>query len=278
MRSKQYLELSGRTVLITGASSGIGAEFARQLARRGANLILAARRVERMQSLATEIAADPLTPRGSSINVMAVDLSKRRAADGGDVGAQGYEDLADFIRNHEIEILVNNAGRGSFGRFETLSLEEERALVVINAIAPQWLTHAVIPQMKARRRGAIIAISSVVGFQPMPFMSTYAATKAFDLFHALGLRYELAPHGVRMLVVCPGPVATEFGSVAGAPGSTAGLLRADVIRVVGESLHALDMDRAIVVPSRSAKFLVLGSRLLPVKFRTRLMAKLLRPA
>ena len=193
------------TVLVTGASAGIGKEFARQFHGLGSSLILVARREDRLRDACDEFNKI----RDGSARFFCVDLAK---------DDERMEELLSYIRGNRIDILVNNAGRGSFGYFHTLSLDDELEMVALNVSATLKLSHSVIPQMKERRSGAIISVSSVVGFQPLPFMATYAATKVFNLNHALSLRHELSEYGIRVLTVCPGPTETEFKGVANLSG------------------------------------------------------------
>ncbi len=255
------MEYTNQTALITGASSGIGEGFARELHSRGANLVLVARREDRLKALCQEL------------NALRADSACYIVAD---VATDEVGRVLDRIKTSPIDILVSNAGRGSFGCFESLSLDAEVQMVEINAIAPLRLMHAVIPQMKERRHGAIISVSSVANFQPLPFMATYAATKSFNFSHALGLRYELAPFGVRVLAVCPGPVATEFGGVARVPGTVTGGARDSVERVVAESLAALQKNKPYVVPCLRAKLLWLMVSCLPRGLTTWLTERTLR--
>lgn len=242
------------TVLITGASSGLGVEYARQFHARGDNLVLVARREDRLQELCEELNAQ----RANSARYMATDL----ATEGGCIKVE------EFIRNNQIDILVNNAGRGSYGTFDSIELKKELEMVALNVVAPMRLTHAVIPQMKARRQGAIIMLASVAGFQPVPYMTTYAATKAYDLFHALGLRYELAPFGVKVVAICPGPTATEFRQASGVPNYTEGQTFGTASEVVRESLNALEKNYAWLVPCLKVKVIFFFMRLLPLSFMT----------
>ncbi|MDC0358832.1 SDR family NAD(P)-dependent oxidoreductase [Oligoflexia bacterium] len=264
------MQLNNKNILITGASSGIGAEFASQFHALGANVILAARRGDLLKQSADKFNST----RSGSAKDLVVDLTKG----GQDIegGAWGISELVEFAKAEKIDILVNNAGRGSFGPFDTLNIDSEVEMVTLNIEATMRLAHAVIPYMKENRAGAIISIASIAAFQPLPFMATYAATKAFNFTHALGLRHELAEHGVKVITVCPGPVATEFGGVARVPGQVTGISRSAVEKVVGESIAALKSDKSIVIPCARGKLLSLPSRLLPTNFATWLAAKLLK--
>ena len=238
-----------KKILITGASSGIGAEFAKQFHALGADLIISARRKDVLDSLAVGFNA----ARPSSCAVLCVDLTK----------ATDIDTAAHYIKNHQIDILINNAGRGSFGHFEEIPVNEERDMVRLNIEATLTLAHAVIPQMKQRRNGAIISISSISAFQPLPYMATYAATKSFNYMHSMAIRAELASFGVKVLTVCPGPTDTEFGGVARVPGTYSDLGTDNVALVVKQSLSALERNNSFVVTGLRSWVMSLASRILP---------------
>lgn len=249
-------------IVITGASAGIGAEFARQLHAMGASLLLLARREDRLNALCAELNSK----RANSARFIVTDLSDSKQ----------LEQTAQSLSTERVDLLINNAGRGSFNYFEKLSVEEELQMVRLNIDAALRLSHAVIPQMKSRKNGAIIYLSSIAGFTPLPYMSTYAATKAFDLFHSLGLRAELAQFGVRVLCVCPGPTATEFGGVARVPGEMTSISRDSAELVVSQSLEALGKNRALIVPGVRSGLLALGARILPLSLTAWLVERALR--
>lgn len=252
-----------KVALITGASSGIGAEFARQLHTRGARVILVARRQERLTEMAQQFNAE----RSASAEVLVTDLL-----------GEGTSNLERYLENHEIDILVSNAGKGSFGRFETLDRNQEEDLVRLNLIVPLRLMHAVIPQMKRRRSGAILSVSSIAAFQPLPYMSTYAATKAFNLNHALGLRHELAEFGISVVALCPGPTATEYHTVAGIPDEWSASYHDSVVKVVTGALRALDTNQAWITPGLRSRLLSFFARLLPLDFTTAISRRILSGA
>ena len=247
-------EFKNKVVLITGASAGIGKEFAIQLHELGCKVILLARRLDLLNELTEQFNLR----RPNSAEAMQGDLGN-------------WEDLrktCDFIKANQIDMLINNAGRGSFGEFE--KLKSEQSLIDLNITATLQLAQAVIPQMKSRRSGSIVSLASIVAFQPLPFMSTYAATKAFNFVHSMGLREELAEYGVKVLVVCPGPTATEFGGVARVPGGMTGVSRDSVEAVVKESLKALSNNKAFVITGFKSKFIAMLSRVLPVVITAKL--------
>lgn len=251
----------GKTVLVTGASAGIGAEFAKQFHGLGASLVLVARRLDRLERVATTFNQT----REGSAEVLRADLSLET----------DLAKVVELIKSRDIDILVNNAGRGSFGYFEQLELEEELEMIRLNVVAPVVLAHAVLPQMKSRKCGALVTVSSIAAFQPLPYMATYAATKGFDYLHSMALRAELSEFGVKALAVCPGPTATEFGGVARVPGTFTGGGRDGVEKVVSESISSLCSNHAAVVPCLRPKLIATVSKLLPKRISTWVTKKVL---
>jgi short-subunit dehydrogenase len=194
-------ERYGQWAVITGASAGIGAEFARALAHEGLSCVLVARRQDRLQALAAELERT----WNVSTRTLAVDLG---APDGAEQLLRAVEDL-------EVGVLVNNAGFGYAGRFDKQETERLRSMVQLNCVAPVILTSRLLPAMRARRRGAVIITGSIAGAQPVPFNGVYSATKAFDRYFGEALWAELQGTGVDVLVLEPGPTDTEFQAVAG---------------------------------------------------------------
>jgi hypothetical protein len=185
--------------LITGASAGLGAEFARACVRRGEEVVLVARRRDRLEALAAEFEGQA--------HVLAADLA--------DPGAPARL-IADVERlGLQVGTLINNAGFGLNGRFATLPLERQVEMIDLNVRALTELTARVLPQMRARRAGAILNTASTAAFQSGPGMAVYFATKAFVLSFSEALHQELKGSGIRVSALCPGPVATEFAQVAG---------------------------------------------------------------
>ena len=235
--------MAGRagTAVVTGASSGIGEEFARQLARRGYHLVLVARRKDRLELLASILSSVQET----TAEALATDLTTDR----------GLAAVSERIAVGDVELLVNCAGLGSVGEFAQLPVAREIEQVDLNARALLRLTHAALGPMIARGRGAIINVASMAGYQPVPYNATYAATKAFVLNLSEALHEEVRPHGVTVTCLCPGPVRTEFQHVAGIRSEKMrgrALLRymagttADV--VVKAALEAMDARKAVAVP------------------------------
>lgn len=191
--------------LITGASAGIGREMARLLAAAGVNLVLTARRRERLD----ELAAEARSRHGVKVEVFVADLSS----------AEAPRAIFDFTREKgiEIELLVNNAGFGAHGEFHTKPFDRLREMIEVNISAVMHLTHLFLPPMIERRRGDILIVSSTAAFQGVPYIATYAATKSFELFWGEALAEEVKRYGVRICAFCPGTTTTEFQQVAGSP-------------------------------------------------------------
>lgn len=187
------------TALITGASSGIGAAFARRLAKEGYDLVLVARRQDRLEALAAECT-------GVTTTVVPADLARPEAPD------EIYAELEQ--RGIQVDLLINNAGLGKHGPFVQLDNAADRQMIDLNITALTAMTRRFVPGMVERKNGGVINVASTASFQPIPFMSIYAATKAYVLYFSEGLAEELAPHGVKVSCLCPGPTETEFTAVA----------------------------------------------------------------
>jgi short-subunit dehydrogenase len=254
-----FKEQYGPWALVTGASAGIGEEFARQLARMGLNLILIARRKQRIDELARQLRST------SKIQVkpIAADLSR----------PDFLPSLMSAIGSMEIGLLVNNAGFGLAGQFLDHELEKELALLDVNCRAALILTHVFGRPMAQRQRGGIIFVSSVSGFIATPFEAHYAASKAYDLFLAESLGYELKQHGVDVLALCPGSTATEFHVVAGSRPVAA----MPVAPVVDLAIKTLG-KRAVAIPGWHNRLLVYLLKFTPRRLHTffagRVMGKL----
>lgn len=238
--------------VITGASSGIGEELARQLAARGHSLILVARRVARLEALATELRK----AHKVQVDLRPCDLADRAAR------AQFRQELAST----EVSVLCNNAGFATFGRLAELDAEREREQLELNAVAVQDLTLAVLPGMVARKSGAILVVGSTSGHQPTPSNATYAASKAFANSFAESLHSELKGTGVSCTLLAPGPTRTGFTEAAG-------ITRIDSIggsviwisaeRVAREAIRGMECNRRIVIPGFIAQAQTLGGRYTP---------------
>ncbi len=249
------------TALVTGASSGIGEQFARKLAARGYDLVLVARRADRLERLAEELP--------TSTRVVPCDLVTEAGTLRERVAELGVD----------VDLLVNNAGFGTSGPFLEHDPVRDAAQVRLNCEAIVTLTHAFLPAMVERGRGGIINVASTAGMQPLPYESVYAATKAFAISFTDALHTELRGTGVRVLAVNPGPVPTEWQEVAGyEPGRVAvvpGRISAE--QVVDESLAAYDRGRRSVIPGRTIRWFIRATRPAPRALQLRVAERLYRP-
>jgi len=251
--------------LVTGASSGIGAAFARAVRSRGEKLVLAARRADRLESLAQELGGPDWAA------AVPVDLATEDAA-------SRLRDEMDR-RGFEIDLLVNNAGLGHTAPFDEQSPEVVRAMLDVNVRAVVELTHAFLPGMMERRRGRIVNVASNAAFQPVPFLTLYAATKAFVLSFTEGLAEELRGSGVEVQALCPGLTRTEFLEVAGTHEGLA-VTRTPMLtaeEVVQASLAALDRGQLRVIPGLTNRLGVFAQRFVPSSLPRRVAAALYRP-
>jgi short-subunit dehydrogenase len=236
-----------KVALITGASAGLGVEFARQLSAQGHQLVLAARRKDRLETLAKEL---------GNARAVAIDLSKKDAA---------AKLIADIEANGEtIDVLVNNAGFGLIGQFAELDAQRERQMIDLNVGALADLCRAVAPGMIKRKSGAILNVASTAAFQPGPKMAVYFASKAFVLSLTEALHEELKPHGIKVSCLCPGPTRTEFGEVAGFGGNGVfDRVAMSAPAVVTAGLSGLWRNRAVVVPGIINKTVAVSGRFAP---------------
>ena len=236
-----------RVTLITGASAGLGADFARQCSARGERLVLVARRRDKLEALASEL--------GNARSV-AMDLGLPGAT------AALVADLA--AHDEQVGTLINNAGFGLWGKFALLDGARQRAMIDLNCGTLVELTHAVLPGMIERGQGAILNLASTAAFQPGPGMAVYFATKAFVLSFSEALHEEVASKGVRVTALCPGPTRTEFADVAGFKGNGAfDKISARSEDVVAMGLRALDKGHAVAVPGLINKAGAQAHRIVP---------------
>lgn len=245
--------------LITGASSGLGAEFARHLAREKYELILTARRKERLEQAAEQARA----LGASAVRVIPCDLAQ----------PSGPEELHRRIAGEAgaVDYLVNNAGFGARGRFDRLALGREIEQIGLNVIALVALTRLFLPAMVERGRGTIINVASTAGFQPLPFMATYGATKAFVLSFSQALAEEVRDAGVTVLALCPGPVRTEFQEIAGMDERVfPALAFMDPATVVAQAISAARRGKALRVTGALNLAMVEAQRLAPRRLVTRI--------
>lgn len=248
--------------VITGASSGLGAIFADQLAQRGHSLVLAGRDETRLKAVAHRI-------NGNAELVV------------GDLGTdKGTDDLIAHLAGKDVDILVNNAGFGTYGPFAEVDAQREHELVAVNVDALVRLTHAVLPGMLARGRGGILNVASTIAFQPGPYQATYGASKAFVLSLSQALWAETRKSGVTVTALCPGATRTGFVDALGEDVSHTAVYRrlAAPEPVVAAGLKALDKGRAVVVPGWRNRFTSTFARLGPSSISARVAGRMLQPA
>lgn len=251
------MKLDGCSALITGASSGIGREFALQLASRSRAIVLVARRSERLADL-----RDELLNRNPNLNVhvRVIDLADKPQ----------IESLVDSLvcDKIEVDLLINNAGLGDSGPFAASDPIRNEQMALVNIVALTSLTRRLLPQMIAKRRGGILNVSSSAGFLPIPGHAVYAATKAYVTSFSEALRAELRGTGVSICAVCPGPVHTEFQQVAKRAGAQpemgSRIVFVSIKQVARAALAALQADRPLVIPGLAMKFAMFLTRLFPM--------------
>lgn len=251
--------------LVTGASSGLGAELARQLAARGYDVALTARRRDRLESLASEVSEQ----RGVGTFVVAADL--------GAPGAVGEVVSALDARGIAPSLLVNNAGFGVHGLAVEESLARQLSMIDLNVRALTELSLVFGARMAARGSGAILNVGSTGSFQPAPYVAAYAATKAYVLSFSTALSWELGPRGVRVLTVCPGPTRTEFFEAGNVRVEVSSLLYMSAERCARIALRALDSGRRVVVAGWLNTLAAWLARALPFWLILPIGARVMRP-
>ncbi|MGH9618040.1 MAG: SDR family NAD(P)-dependent oxidoreductase [Acidobacteriaceae bacterium] len=253
--------------LITGASSGIGEEFARQLAARGRSLVLVARSQDRLEHVRAELMSAHM-----GIDVVAIPL---------DLTAPGASlDLFQRTQsaNLDVDLLINNAGFGAFGEFASIDRQRQLKMIVLNIAALVELAHLYLQPMIARKRGGIVNIASVAGFAPLPYSAIYSATKAFVLSFSQALYEEARQHGVHVMAVNPGSTATNFFQVAGkSPFSNPSRIQT-ASEVVSESLRAFDRRKSSVITGRSNRLLIRLMMFIPRRWITSVVGRVMRRA
>ena len=246
--------------LITGASAGIGREFARAIAAQGVNCALVARRKERLEELAEELHS------AHGVDCMAIPL---------DLSVDGcVDELMDVLGDTPIGILVNNAGFGHSGEFATRDPERLAEMVRLNCLTPVLLTRAIVPEMLDRETGAVIMVSSLAGFVGAPYESVYGATKAFDLSLGEALYHELKRKGIDVVTLCPANTATEFFEAEGLPEETIKL----ATRMSASAEHVVDitlrrLGRGSIASPLMTRAAVLAGRAIPRSLSAKLMGK-----
>lgn len=255
--------MNKETVLITGASSGIGLELARQFAKSGSDLILVARRKSRLEEVASALEND----HGADVTVIPKDLSLTTAP------GELFSELKDS--GLVVDVLVNNAGFGAIGPFSEIDEGILRDMLNVNLVSLTMLTRLFLPEMVKRNRGGILNVGSLAGFQPGPNAATYYATKAFVLSLSEALHDELKISSVKVTCLCPGPVATEFGQRSGM--EDANLFRMgtmDVETVAIEGYEGFRKGRSLVIPGLLAKSVPFMERIIPRSFARKIASKL----
>jgi uncharacterized protein len=242
-----YSDKYGPWALITGASSGLGEQYARQLAARGLNLVVVARRAERLRTLAGEL----VQAHEIEVEVLPLDL----------LAANSLTAIQRVTDRVDLGLVVCNAGFGASGRFLEQNPTLLQDMVRLNCEIPVLLIHALAPKLIRREHSGILVLASTAAFQSTPWMATYGATKAFDLHLAEALTVELGGHGVDVLSVCPGHTATEFHQIAGVHQAAVGGA-ADPAQVVRQSLNQLGR-RITFVHGRMNRLLAFSQRLVP---------------
>jgi short-subunit dehydrogenase len=257
-------EWKGKWALITGASAGIGVALAEELAAGDTHLLLTARRLDRLQQLANDLNQK----HGVQTQVFAADLAQREAP----------RQIHDYVREKglRIDLLINNAGFGQYGEVHQVDTQRLLDMVEVNCTAVVHLTRLFLPDMVARRSGDILILASTASFQAVPYISTYAATKAFDLFFAEGLAEEVKPYGIRVCALCPGSTESEFHAVAGQEAFTA-KNQETAEKVARTGLQALAAGKSYVISGLGNYLGAHSQRIVPRRMVTRIAANMFRP-
>lgn len=258
-------EWKGKWALVTGASSGIGVALAKQLAAEGTNLVLTARRRDRLE----EVARNLQQSHGIRTEVFTADLTRSEAS----------QQIYEFTKQKgiEIDLLINNAGFGQYGELTAVETQRLLDMVQVNCMAVVHLTRLYVADMVARRRGDVLILASTASFQAVPYISTYAATKAFDLLFAEGLAEEMKPYGIRVCALCPGSTQSEFHAVAGQESFAAKHAQETAEKVAQTGLQALAEGKSYVISGMGNYLGAQSQRLVPRRAVTRIAAKMFRP-
>jgi uncharacterized protein len=257
-------EWRDKWALVTGASAGIGKALAEELASGGTHLLLTARRGDRLQELAKQLRSKHKV----NAEIFEADLAKPSAP----------EEVFQFTKEKgiAIELLINNAGFGQYGELPSVEPRRLLDMVQVNCSAVLHLTRLFLPEMVARKRGDVLIVSSTAAFQAVPYISTYAATKVFDLFLAEGLAEEMKPYGVRVCALCPGTTTSEFHDVSGHPPHARH--RSETAEKVAKTgLRALASGKSHVISGLGNYLGAQSQRLVPRRVVTRIAANMLRP-
>ena len=254
---------SGKWALITGASAGIGVALAEELAAGGTKLVLTARRKDRLGELARRLTATYKV----ATEVFSADLANSNAP----------EEIFAFTKEKgiEIDLLINNAGFGQYGELPSVETQRLLDMVQVNCHAVVHLTRLYLPEMIARRRGDILVLASTASFQAVPFISTYAATKAFDLLFAEGLAEEMKPYGIRVCALCPGSTESEFHTISGQEKFKRNPETAEKVAHTG--LKALAAGKSYIISGLGNYLGAHGERLVPRRFVTKVAGNMFKP-
>jgi short-subunit dehydrogenase len=256
---------AGKWALVTGASAGIGLALSEELAAAGVHLVLTARRIDRLQKMAADLSAK----HRIKVEVFAADLTRPEAP----------AEILVFTNRKgiEVELLVNNAGFGAFGYIHEIAESRMVEMIQVNCSAVVQLTRMYVPAMVERKRGDVLIVASVAGFQAVPFNSVYAATKAFDLIFAEGIAEELRQFGVRVCALCPGSTTTEFQEVAQQPDRVfRSAETAEKVARVG--LAGLAAGKSCVISGTKNRLMLESERLASRRFIAKMAAKMMRPS
>jgi hypothetical protein len=254
-----------KVALVTGASSGIGKVYAEELAAKGSHVILVARSRDKLAALASELSKK----YGVKAYALDSDLSKPGAA------GRLAEEIAALGLN--VDILINNAGFGTHGRFEELSSEREQEEIMLNVAAIVDMTHQFLPYMQQQKEGIIVNVASLAAFQPSAYMAVYSATKAFVLSFTEALWAENRRSGVRFLVLCPGATETGFFDVVGTTDAAGGMTLASPKKVVEAGFRGVEQGRSYIIAGKVNYFAAQLNRLFTRKMTTIIMEKISRP-
>jgi hypothetical protein len=259
-----HTDWQGKWALVTGASAGIGMALATRLAAGGTHVVLTARRGDRLERLSQKLRED----HGIRTEVFVADL----------IEADAPEKIYAFTKQKDIaiDLLINNAGFGQYGELPHVDARRLLDMVQVNCAAVVHLTRLYLPDMIARRRGDILILASTASFQAVPYISTYAASKAFDLFFAEGLAEEMKPHGIRVCALCPGSTESEFHAVAGQE-QFASKSQETAEKVARTGLRALAAGKSYVISGLGNYLGAHSQRIAPRRTVTRIAAKMFRP-
>jgi uncharacterized protein len=257
-------EWRGKWAVVTGASAGIGVALAEELAAGGTHLVLTARRRDRLSELAHQLEKR----HRIRTEVIVADLAQ----------ADAPEQIYSFTKqkNLVIDLLINNAGFGKYGEFTQFETQLTLNMVQVNCNAVVHLTRLFLPDMVARRRGDVLVLASTAAFQAVPYMSTYAATKDFDLFFVEGLAEEMKPYGIRVCALCPGSTESEFHVVAGQE-KFGSKNQETAEKVARTGLEALAAGKSYVISGLGNYLGAHSQRIVPRRVVTRIAASLFRP-